>query len=212
MLLRLQLIRHRFPCTPLVAAIVGGLVCSLPAPAVMAESRFNQYQMADTELATIALAIDEATDVSRKLGTPCQVPGATHETISYVYRGGDGSYLRFVVNTSPSDVDYRLVESMTMSVDPIVPAACSKLGETAGRDHLLKVHTRKGVQLGDSIEAILRLYGEPNEQQVAGARTRLRYDLGYETDRYYHWILTFRDGRLVEWTAEAIPFFIEVGG
>jgi hypothetical protein len=121
-----------------------------------------------------------------------------------------------VVNVSPSDVHYRLVESMTMSAEPSVSVTCytpSQASQASVNSGLSEIRTGRGVRLGNSIDQIMNLYGEPNEKQVVNTHeVRLRYDLGYETERYYQWTLTFRDGRLVEWTAESIPFFIEVGG
>jgi hypothetical protein len=182
---------------------------------VWAGVEIQQNQPDDNELASIILASDKSSDVHRKLGNPCVVPASNHETVSYVYRGG-GNYLRFVVNVSPSDVNYQLVESMTMSVAPSFPVTCytaSQAIHTSLNSGLSKIHTGRGVQLGNSLEQIINLYGEPDERQIVNNQeVRLQYDLGYETDRYYQWTLTFREGHLVEWTAESIPFFIEVGG
>lgn len=152
-------------------------------------------------------------DVEGKLGMPCVVPASNRETNTLVYRAADGTFLRFVVNVSPSDVNYQLVESMTMSVQPTIPMTCYTPTNTSVTSKLSRVRTGKGIELGSLLGQVLERYGEPIERQgVISREVRLQYDLGYETDRYYHWILTFRDGRLVEWTAEAIPFFIEVGG
>ncbi|MGH7230575.1 MAG: hypothetical protein ACREJU_04360 [Nitrospiraceae bacterium] len=193
-----------------VAAIV--LTHVLLFTTAWAESQVVQDQFNDNELATIVLAKDEGGDVQRKLGTPCVVPASDRQTVSYLYRTGEGNYLRFVVNVTTSDVHYQHVESMTMSLEPIVQAPCYKSSSGSMNNQVAELHTGKGITLGDSIEEIMRFYGEPNEKQVNGSQVRLRYDSGFATDQYYEWSLTFRDGRLVQWTAESIPFFIEVGG
>lgn len=177
-----------------------------------AESQIEGNDFADKELATVILARDEGGDIQRKLGTPCVVPATDRQTVSYMYRTDNDNYLRFVVNVTRSDLSYQLVESMTMSVEPIVQAPCYNSSRGSANGQLANIHTGKGIKLGESIEEILRFYGEPNEKHVNGSQVRLRYDAGFDMDRYYEWTLIFRDGRLVEWTAESIPFFIEVGG
>lgn len=200
---------------PAITLVMTFLVSVFPT-ATWAESKIMSDPFADSELAAVLLVKDRARDVEGKLGTPCEVRASNRETTTLVYRTADGALLRFVVNVSPSDVNYQLVESMTMSAEPSVPATCYTAGQasqTSLNSRVSKIHTGKGVQLRNSIEEIINLYGEPNERQIVNSQeVRLQYDLGYETDRYYQWTLTFRDGRLVEWTAEAIPFFIEVGG
>jgi len=168
----------------------------------------------DTELATIAVVKDGEMEVQRKLGsTPCARPSSNSETISYFYRTTEGSYLRFIVNETPSDVDYRLVESMTMSLEPIAPEVCYGSIDGLLNGHSATVGTGKGLHLGDSIKKVTRLYGEPKEKFLDGPGIiRLRYDWDRELDHYYQWSLIFRDDQLVQWTVEAIPFFIEVSG
>lgn len=188
-------------------------VLSVFPTATRAESQIPSDPFADNELAAVILVKDKGRDVEGKLGAPCMVPASNRETISLVYRAADATFLRFVVNVSASDVNYQLVESMTMSVEPSAPVTCYTPSYASLNTEVSRIHTGRGIRLGDSIDQITGHYGEPNEKQVVNAQEiRLRYDLGYETDRYYQWTLTFRDGRLVEWTADAIPFFIEVGG
>jgi hypothetical protein len=140
------------------------------------------------------------------------VPAPNPPTVSYLYRTGDGNYLRFVANADKSDINYQLVELMTMSLEPIIQANCYGSSRGSLNGQLAHIHTGKGIALGMPIAEVIRSYGEPNEKHVDGSRVRFRYDAGFDTDRYYEWSLTFRDGRLVQWTAEAIPFFVEVGG
>ena len=159
----------------------------------------------------IVLGRDTGADVIRKLGTPCIVQSPEKKSAFYLYRR-DGGYLTLGVNESPSDVQYQLVESIAMTVDPVVDAICyTRIGQ-ATLGTLGDMGAEKGARLGDSIDEVLRLYGPPAEQvTTSGSELRLRYDTGYEADRYYEWQLAFRDGRLVEWTSAVFPFFIEVG-
>jgi len=154
------------------------------------KNQMERYPFWDTELATIVLAGDSETEVIRKLGSePCVVPASNQATVTLFYRSTDRVYLRFEV--SPDGV-----ESMTMSVDPIVSGVCyAPLGRS------LNVGTGKGVHLGDSIEKVTHLYGKPTQELVAGSLVRLRYDSEREQGRYYEWSLVFRKDRLVEWTA-----------
>jgi len=207
-------LRHGFQTVGVVLPTVLALAQSLflIAPA-RAGTEMQQDQLLDSELASIILVKDQSNDVQRKLGRPCVVPASNHETVSYVYQSDDGSYLRFVVNASPSDVHYRLVESMTMSVQPTISMTCYTPSHVSVNGKLPRIRTGKGIQLGGSLDRIRAMYGEPNDTQIVNTQEiRLQYNLGYETDQYYQWTLTFRDSRLVEWTAEAIPFFIEAGG
>lgn len=197
------------PVTVLVMTFLAPIFPS----AARAESQVTPDPFADNELAAVILVRDKGRDVESKLGAPCAAPASNRETTSLVYRAADGSFLRFVVNVSPSDVDYQLVESMTMSVKPSAPVTCYTPSYASLHTGVSKIHTGRGLQLGDTIDQVIGHYGEPNEKQVVNTQEiHLRYDSGYESDRYYQWTLTFQDGRLVEWTAESIPFFIEVGG
>ncbi|MGH7256890.1 MAG: hypothetical protein ACREIM_00815 [Nitrospiraceae bacterium] len=195
-----------------VIILVMTFLSVLPT-ATRGEFQITSDPFADNELAAVILVEDKGRDVEGKLGAPCVVGASNRETISLAYRAADGTFLQFVVNVSPSDVNYQLVESMTMSVEPSVQVTCYTPSFASLNTGVSRIHTGRGIRLGDSIDQITGHYGEPNEKQVVNAQeVRLRYNLGYETDRYYQWTLTFRDGRLVEWTADAIPFFIEVGG
>jgi hypothetical protein len=206
-------LRHGFQTVGVVLPTVLALAqCLFLITPARAGTEIQQDQLFDTELASIILVEDQSNDVQRKLGRPCVVPTSNHETVSYVYQSGDGSYLRFVVNASPSDVHYRLVESMTMSVQPTISMTCYTPSHVSVNEKLPR-RTGKGIQLGDSLDQIRAMYGDPNDTQIVNTQEiRLQYNSGYETDQYYQWTLTFRDSHLVEWTAEAIPFFIEAGG
>jgi hypothetical protein len=205
-------LRHGFQTVRVVLPIVLALANLFPIGPARAGTEIQQDQLFDNELASIILLKDQSNDVQRKLGRPCVVPASNHETVSYVYRSDEGNYLRFVVNVSPSDVHYRVVESMTMSIQPTISMTCYTPSHVSVNGKLPR-RTGKGIQLGDSLDRIRAMYGEPKDTQIVNTQdVRLQYNLGYETDQYYQWTLTFRDSRLVEWTAEAIPFFIEAGG
>jgi hypothetical protein len=211
-ILQQGLVHKGFRPTRLAGITVFALAYFLLLTSAWAESPIEGNQLADKELATIILAKDKGGDIQRKLGMPCVVPASDQQTVSYVYRTDTDNYLRFVVNVTRSDVSYQLVESMTMSVKPIIQAPCYNSSRRSANGQLANIHTGKGIKLGESMEEILRFYGEPNKKHVNGSKVRLRYDAGFDMDRYYEWTLIFRDGWLVEWTAESIPFFIEVGG
>ena len=155
-----------------------------------AENQIVRYPFGDNELATIVMPDDKVSDIVRKLASkPCEVPASNPETVSMFYRSADGTYLRFEVNSNG-------IESMVMSVDPIMAGMCS-----ASLARSLDIGTGKGVHLGDSMEKVLRLYGEATQQFAVGSLVRLRYYSGREQDRYYEWSLVFRKDRLVEWAA-----------
>lgn len=170
---------------------IGVIAAVLMGPgAARAESHIEQYRYGDTELATVMLVRDRDPQVQRKLGSaPCAMPAANREAISYFYRSADGKYLRFEINDDG-------VEAMTMSLDPIVTGVCYA---PVGRP--IPISTGKGLRLGDSIERVTALYGEPKSKFAVGTLVRFRYDSDAELDRYYEWDLVFRDGRLVEWTS-----------
>jgi hypothetical protein len=168
----------------------------------------------DTELATVFLIKDGEMELMEKLGSnPCVIPGSSKDTVAYLYQTADGRYLQFVVNKASYDVDYGRVEVMTMSLNPIVSAACYQPvgGSLDGRS--LNVSTGLGVRLGDSLEKVRDVYGSPSETRSDGMPVvTVRYRWDREADHLYEWTLVFRDGQLVEWTAEAIPYFIEMPG
>jgi len=143
----------------------------------------------DKGIATVLVGSDGASDVERKLGaSPCLVPALTGDTVSYLYNANDAKghyFLRLEVNGR--------VDSITVSKDPPLAGVCY-----APLAHATSLRTDKGVELGATMEEILRLYGKPTEQFAVGAMARFRYVA--MLDRLYEWDLVFRDGRLVEWT------------
>jgi hypothetical protein len=158
--------------------------------AAWAESQIELNRFGDTKLATIVLPVDKVSDIVRKLASePCAVPAPDAETVSLFYQSADGAYLRFEVNPGG-------IQSMTMSVDPIIAGVCS-----APVARSLNIVTGKGVHLGDSMETVLHLYGSPTQQFSVGSLVRLRYYSERERDRYYEWSLVFRKDSLVEWAA-----------
>ena len=62
----------------------------------------------------------------------------------------------------------------------------------------LPVRTGKGIELGATIDDVIKLYGGPTARFAVGPMARLKYEAMY--DRPYEWNLVFRNGRLVEWT------------
>ena len=154
------------------------------------EKGLAPYPFGDPELVTITLTRDREPDIVRKLGShPCVVPAPNRPLESLFYKSADGAHLRF-------DVGSDGLESMTMSADPIVSGVCYA---PVGRS--LKIETGKGVRLGDPLDNILGLYGQPTEQFAVGTLVRCKWDTANELDRYYEWDLVFREGRLVEWSA-----------
>jgi hypothetical protein len=196
------------------AALLAGAMLASNGWASSKETSELIEHTGDTELATVALIKDGEGDILAKLGANhCTVPGSSQGTLAYLYRTADGRYLRFMVNKAPSDVDYGRIEAMTMSVNPVVSGACYQPVSGSLNGHSVNVGTRFGVHLGDSIEKVKAVYGNPAETRADGSRTlTARYQWDREIDHYYDWHLVFRDGRLVEWTAEAIPYFIEMPG
>lgn len=143
----------------------------------------------DWELATVVAGHDTAREVERKLGlSPCLVPNSTGDTISYLYNvpGGKGpTYLRLDVNSH--------VDAITVSQDPPIVGVCYAPMRVS-----LPVRTAKGIELGATIDQVIKLYGEPTARFTVGPMARLRYEVMYH--RPYEWNLVFRNGRLVEWT------------
>ncbi len=143
----------------------------------------------DWELATVVAGRDTAPEVERKLGlSSCLVPNSTGDTISYLYNvpGTKGpNYLRLDVNGR--------VDAITVSQDPPIVGVCYAPMRVS-----LPLRTAKGIELGATIEEVVKLYGEPTERFAVGPMSRYRYVAMY--DRSYEWDLVFRNGRLVEWT------------
>lgn len=143
----------------------------------------------DWELATVVAGKDTGLEVERKLGrTACLMPNATGDTISYLYNivGQDGHYyLRLDVNGH--------VDAITVSQDPPIAGVCYAPVHAS-----LPARTGKGIELGATIDDVLKMYGEPMERFAVGPMARFRYVAMY--DRSFEWDLVFRNGRLVEWT------------
>lgn len=148
-----------------------------------------QGMVHDRGIATVLVGSDGASDVERKLGaSPCLVPSLTGDTVSYLYNANDAkgrSFLRLEVNGR--------VDSITVSKDPPLAGVCY-----APLAHTMSLRTEKGLELGATMEEVLRLYGKPTERFAVGSMARFRYVA--MLDRPYEWDLVFRDGRLVEWT------------
>jgi hypothetical protein len=124
---------------------------------------------------------------------------------------GESQYLQFIVNVVPSDVYSGLVESMTMSVEEIVPAACYRSTDVSTKSRTVPPSSGKGIRLGDSLQAVMLAYGQPIDIRKVGPRTALRYESELDGDRFTEWLLSFHKDRLVKWTVRSFPFFIEVG-
>jgi hypothetical protein len=143
----------------------------------------------DRELATVVVGKDGPSEVESKLGnSACLMPSLSGETVSYLYnvRGKDGHYfLRLEVNGQ--------VDAITVSKDPPLTGVCY-----TPVHHEVSLRTGKGVQLGATMEEVMRLYGKPVERFAVGSMARFRYEA--MLDRPYEWDLVFRDGRLVEWS------------
>ncbi|TAJ07325.1 MAG: hypothetical protein EPO61_15320 [Nitrospirae bacterium] len=143
----------------------------------------------DLGIATVLVGHDGASDVERKLGaSPCLVPSLTGDTVSYLYNAKDAKghyFLRLEVNSR--------VDAITVSKDPPLAGVCY-----APLAHTMSLRTEEGLELGATMEEVLRLYGKPTERFAVGAMARFRYLA--MLDRPYEWDLVFRDGRLVEWT------------
>lgn len=143
----------------------------------------------DTGIATVRVGTDGAPDVERKLGaSPCMVPSLTGDTVSYLYNAKDAKghyFLRLEVNGR--------VDAITVSKDPPLAGVCY-----APLAHTMSLRTEGGLELGATMEEVLRVYGKPMERFAVGSMARFRYVA--MLDRTYEWDLVFRDGRLVEWT------------
>ena len=143
----------------------------------------------DWELATVVAGKDTAHEVEHKLGrTACLMPNATGDTISYLYNiaGKQGQYyLRLDVNGH--------VDAMTVSQDPPIAGVCYAPVHVS-----LPAKTGKGIELGATIEDVVKMYGEPTERFSVGPMARYRYVAMYH--QTFEWDLVFRNGRLVEWT------------
>lgn len=167
----------------LVALIVLGVrgVAGAATPAVAGPN--------DWELASVVAGKDTALEVERKLGqTACLMPNATGDTVSYLYNVAapkGAYYLRLDVNGH--------VDAMTVSQDPPIVGVCYAPMRTSS-----PIRTGKGIELGATMEDVIKLYGEPTARFTVGPMARLRYETMYH--RPFEWDLVFRNGRLVEWT------------
>lgn len=164
----------------LVLVLAGGSVVGAAEPEGMVHDR---------GIATVLVGSDGASDVERKLGaSPCLVPSLTGDTVSYLYNAKDAKghyFLRLEVNGR--------VDSITVSKDPPLAGVCY-----APLAHTMSLRTEGGLELGATMEEVLRVYGKPMERFAVGSMARFRYLA--MLDRPYEWDLVFRDGRLVEWT------------
>lgn len=143
----------------------------------------------DRGIATVLVGSDGASDVERKLGaSPCLVPSLTGDTVSYLYNANDAKghyFLRLEVNGR--------VDAITLSKDPPLAGVCyAPLART------MSLRTEGGLELGATMDEVVRVYGKPMERFAVGSMARFRYVAMLE--RTYEWDLVFRDGRLVEWT------------
>ena len=143
----------------------------------------------DWELATVIAGKDTGSEVEKKLGrTACLMPNATGDTISYLYNiaGQKGPYyLRLDVNGH--------VDAMTVYQDPPIAGVCCAPVHVSP-----SAKTGKGIELGATIDEVVKLYGEPTERFAVGPMARYRYVAMYHQS--FEWDLVFRNGRLVEWT------------
>jgi hypothetical protein len=143
----------------------------------------------DWELASVIAGKDTAPEVEQKLGrSPCLVPNSTGDTISYLYNipGQKGTYyLRLDVNGH--------VDAITVSQDPPIAGVCYAPVHVS-----IPAKTGKGIELGATIDEVVKLYGEPTERFTVGPMARYRYVAMYHQS--FEWDLVFRNGRLVEWT------------
>jgi hypothetical protein len=110
------------------------------------------------------------------------------ELISEFFRDHRSTYLRFDINSAG-------IESMT-SREPTVTDVCY-----APLSQAIPIRTGKGIELGDSMERVSRVYGEPNQKFQVGSLVKFRYE--GEMDHSYKWDLIFRNGGVVEWSAYA---------
>lgn len=167
-------------------AAAGVFLLSCYAPVVAAEPGGLE---SDRGIATVRVGSDAARDVERKLGpAPCLVPSISGDTVSYLYNvqnAAGHAFLRLEVNGQ--------VDAITISKDPPLAGVCYAPVQKA-----VVLRTNSGLELGATMEEVIRLYGKPSERFSVGSMARFRYLA--MLDRPYEWDLVFRDGRLVEWT------------
>jgi hypothetical protein len=140
-------------------------------------------------VASIVVGKDRPSEVERKLGeSACLVPSLSGDTVSYLYnvQGKEEHYfLRLEMNGH--------VDAITVSKDPPLTGVCY-----APVQHAVQMRTEQGLQLGATIDDVIKLYGKPAESFAVGSMSRFRYLA--VLDRPYEWDLVFRNNRLIEWT------------
>jgi len=110
------------------------------------QTRVVDANLNDRELGTIVVGYDRAADVQQKLGNvPCEVPSASHTTVSYLYQVDGRAYLRLEVTDT--------VDALTLSINPPLTDLCY-----APVLRPIALRTGKGLQLGATGDEVIHLY------------------------------------------------------
>lgn len=185
----------------LVAFVI--MVCLIPVAAGAAD------------LATNAVLPGQPYDkeLTHQLGKPlCVMHDSQAGTASCYFQSGSGASLKVVVNETRWAIDYSKVIAVKVTTSALLPPGCAGLTQTYLHSNAYELATSRGhVQLGDSLDHVVQLFGNPEATSKHEGLVRLEYSWDRDLYRVDNWRLSFREGHLVEWTIRTLPVFFEVG-
>ena len=153
-------------------------------------------------------------DLTQQLGKPvCATHDAKAVTASYYFQSRNGAFLRIVVNEARWAVDFRHVIVVNVSTSALPPTGCAGLTQASLYSDAYQLVTSRGkVQLGDPLDHAMQVLGNPESNSRHDGMLHLEYSWDRDLYKVDQWILSFREGHLVEWTIHTLPVFYEVGG
>jgi hypothetical protein len=185
----------------LVAFVI--MVCLIPVAADAAD------------LATNAVLAGQPYDqeLTHQLGKPlCVMHDSQAGTASYYFQSGSGASLKVVVNETRWAVDFSKVIAVKVTTSVLLPNGCAGLTHASLPTNAFQLASGRGhVQLGDSLDQVMQLFGNPEPTSKHEGLVRLEYSWDRDLYRVDNWTLSFREGHLVEWTIRTLPVFFEVG-
>jgi hypothetical protein len=180
------------------------LACLMAAPA-------DAEDLA-TNMALAGQPADQA--LTPQFGKPlCVSHDASAGTASYYFQSGHGAIMTVVVNELHWALDSSHVIAVTVTTNPLLLNGCAGPTQASMHNDTFQLAASAGhLQLGDSLDHTTRILGKP--ETTSGQDGLIGLEYSWDRDLYHKdlWTLSFRDGRLVEWTIRTAPVFYEVGG